>query len=52
MKNSDLRKLPTISLALFLIVLFSAALGMAQDQGWPRTFTKPGGTLVLYQPHW
>jgi hypothetical protein len=22
----------------------------AQDAGWPRTFHKPGGTLVLYQP--
>ena len=22
----------------------------AQDPGWPRTITKPGGKLVLYQP--
>ncbi len=23
---------------------------VAQERGWPRTITKPGGTLVMYQP--
>ncbi len=32
------------------LILFSAVLSLAQDPGWPRTITKPGGTLVLYQP--
>jgi hypothetical protein len=49
MQNSGLYKLPTISLFLFLL-LFASTLSVAQDQGWPRTITKPGGTLVLYQP--
>src|SRR5271166_6960787 len=49
--HSKLRKLKTFSLFLFLMVLFSAALSWAQDQeGWPRTITKPGGKIVLYQP--
>src|SRR5271157_5725139 len=48
--RSTLRKLKTLSLFLFLMVLFSAALSWAQDQGWPRTITKPGGKIVLYQP--
>lgn len=35
---------------LFFMVLFSAVLSPGQDQGWPRQITKPGGTVVLYQP--
>ena len=50
MQNSGLRKLPTISLFLFLLLLFATTLSVAQDLGWPRTITKPAGTLVLYQP--
>ncbi len=50
MQNIELRKLSTISLSLFLLVLFSAVLSWAQDPGWPRQITKPGGKLVLYQP--
>src|SRR5271167_1297349 len=50
MQKNELHKIPTVSLFLFLIILLSAALSVAQDQGWPRTITKPNGTLVLYQP--
>ena len=38
-----------LSAVCALAVLFVAA-AMAQDQGWPRQFTKPGGKVVLYQP--
>jgi len=48
--HSKLLKLKRISLFLFLMVLFSAAMSWAQGLEWPRTITKPGGTLVLYQP--
>lgn len=34
---------------LFLLCLLSGLL-LAQDPGWPRTITKPGGKVVLYQP--
>src|SRR5271166_6157155 len=50
MHNSNLRKLATISSFLSLLILFSAILSPAQDPGWPRQITKPGGKLVLYQP--
>ncbi len=50
MPNSQSRKLPATSLFVFLMVLLSAALSPAQDPGWPRQITKPGGKLVLYQP--
>jgi hypothetical protein len=50
MQNKKLRQLSTISLFLCSMLLLSAAVGTAQDQGWPRTLTKAGGTLVLYQP--
>src|SRR5580693_3278636 len=33
----------------FLLCLLSG-LSLAQDPGWPRTITKPGGKLILYQP--
>ena len=50
MQKSRLRKLEKISF-LFLMVLFAAALSPAQDAGaWPRQITKPGGTIILYQP--
>jgi hypothetical protein len=48
--HSKLLKLKTISLFVFLLLLFSAALSWAQGLEWPRTITKPGGKLVLYQP--
>src|ERR1700683_895217 len=44
-------KLARIAFALVMIligVLGSSAF--AQDPGWPRQITKPGGTLVYYQP--
>jgi hypothetical protein len=51
MRRSELRKLIAISsfLVLFLL-LFSPTSIWAQDPGWPRQITKPGGKLVLYQP--
>ena len=50
MYKNMLRKLEKIS-CLSLMVLFVAALSPAQEAGaWPRQITKPGGTLVLYQP--
>jgi hypothetical protein len=50
MHESMLRKLEKISF-LFLMVMFVAALSPAQDAGaWPRQITKPGGTIILYQP--
>src|SRR5208283_6127649 len=50
MQNSGLRKLPTFSFFLFLLLLSATTLSPSQDLGWPRTITKPGGKLVLYQP--
>src|SRR5208283_2790456 len=50
MQNSGLRKLPTFSFFLFLLLLSATSLSLSQDLGWPRTITKPGGKLVLYQP--
>jgi hypothetical protein len=50
MPKCQLRKSATISSFLFLLCLLSSVLGVAEDQGWPRTITKPGGKLVLYQP--
>ena len=47
--NSVLRTARTVSILFALSVLLVAATG-AQDQGWPRQFTKPGGKVVLYQP--
>jgi hypothetical protein len=44
-------KLARIAFALVMVligVLGSSAF--AQDPGWPRQITKPGGTLVYYQP--
>ncbi len=52
MRNSESRKLLAVSsfLVLFLLILFLPAATWAQQMEWPRTLTKPGGTLVLYQP--
>ena len=50
MPNNELGKRITTPLGLFLILLLSAVLSPAQDQGWPRQMTKPGGTIILYQP--
>lgn len=34
-----------------LLFLFTAiASSLAQDPGWPRQFTRPGGALTVYQP--
>jgi hypothetical protein len=33
-----------------LLVLFSAAAGLAQESGWPRQRTENGNTLITYQP--
>ncbi len=32
------------------VVLLMSTLSSAQDPGWPRQLTKPGGTLIYYQP--
>ena len=37
------------TLLVFMIYVVSA-MALAQDPGWPRQITKPGGKLVLYQP--
>jgi hypothetical protein len=47
--NGVLRTAKTLSLFCALTLLFASA-AIAQDPGWPRTITKPGGKLVLYQP--
>jgi len=39
-----------ISVVFLLLLLLPVLPVAAQDQGWPRTITKPGGTIVLYQP--
>ncbi|MGB8768208.1 MAG: hypothetical protein WCC92_01230 [Candidatus Korobacteraceae bacterium] len=53
MRNSKINRLlktaKQISLLGSLTVLLLASAA-AQNQGWPRTIIKPGGTLVLYQP--
>lgn len=35
---------------IFVLVLTLGTAATAQTPGWPRTITKPDGTLVLYQP--
>jgi hypothetical protein len=50
MQNRQSCKLAAASLYSFLLVLLFASLSPAQDPGWPREITKPGGKLVLYQP--
>ncbi len=47
--NVVLKTARTVFLLYVLTSLF-VAVTAAQDQGWPRTITKPGGTVVLYQP--
>ena len=39
-----------ISLLFSAVTVLMVATAIAQDPGWPRTITKPGGKLVLYQP--
>ena len=39
-----------LSKALVLLFCLLSAMLWAQDPGWPREITKPGGKLVLYQP--
>ena len=43
-------KTSTTVIAAFVFVLLSAMATWAQDAGWPRQLSKPGGKLVLYQP--
>ncbi|MFZ3216700.1 MAG: hypothetical protein WA192_11630 [Candidatus Acidiferrales bacterium] len=38
------------TIAVCFLILASASAVIAQDPGWPRQITKPGGTLVYYQP--
>ena len=45
-----LLKAPKIAIATFVLILFSTIIAGAQDAGWPRQLTRPGGKLVLYQP--
>src|SRR5271167_1337800 len=33
-----------------VLILISVAATRGQDPGWPRQITKPGGTLIYYQP--
>ncbi len=47
--NRVLKTAKQLSLFCAIAVLLVAP-AMAQDQGWPRQITKPGGKLVLYQP--
>ncbi len=47
--NSLVNTARAVSLLSALTLLLAVATA-AQDQGWPRTITKPGGTVVLYQP--
>ena len=47
--DSTRKSAKNVSLLCALIVLF-AATTIAQDAGWPRQITKPGGKVVLYQP--
>jgi hypothetical protein len=35
---------------LLILILGIVTAAAAQDPGWPRQITKPGGTLVYYQP--
>ncbi|HVP53902.1 MAG TPA: hypothetical protein VMU45_02825 [Candidatus Eisenbacteria bacterium] len=37
-------------MALLLAISICLASAAAQDSGWPRQITKPGGKLVVYQP--
>jgi hypothetical protein len=47
--DSTLRYLKSWLGVLGLILLASSS-AWSQDLGWPRQITKPGGTLVYYQP--
>ena len=37
-------------IASLVLTLVSTTFSAAQDPGWPRKITKPGGTLLVYQP--
>lgn len=39
-----------LGVLLAILCCASVLAQTQQDQGWPRTITKPGGTIVLYQP--
>jgi hypothetical protein len=47
---SVVRRVVVRFLSLLVIAGGMSSALAAQDQGWPRTINKPGGTLVLYQP--
>ncbi len=37
-------------ISIVLVFFLLTAIAFAQDPGWPRQITKPGGKLILYQP--
>ncbi len=45
-----LLKTSRTAIATFVLILLSTSIAVAQDAGWPRQLTRPGGKLVLYQP--
>jgi hypothetical protein len=49
-KNAGGGQLFSSQLLVLVMVLLSSAMTLAQDPGWPRQITKPGGKVVLYQP--
>ena len=49
-KNAGGGQLFSSQLLVLVMVLLSSAMVLAQDAGWPRQITKPGGKVVLYQP--
>lgn len=49
MRRCSCIPLGKVSLVLSFLVFAALALN-AQDSGWPRSFSNPGGKLVLYQP--
>jgi len=48
--TSFARRVVIRSLFFLVVIACCSSLVVAQNQGWPRTFNKPNGTLVLYQP--
>ncbi len=47
-KSASVLRTPFLLLLLLMSLLVGAI--WAQDPGWPRQITKPGGKVVLYQP--
>jgi hypothetical protein len=35
---------------MLLVILLATCCALAQDPGWPRKLTRPGGTAIFYQP--